>query len=737
MHVYRVYGIVQGVGFRPYVWRLATSLHLCGLVRNRGSFVEILFDGSARDIGAFRERFPAQLPPHARIDRIDHEEREGYAGAGFVIAHSGASASCVPSGIPPDLALCDACRRDLASPLSRRYRYPFTNCTDCGPRFTIISGTPYDRAFTTMGDFAMCAACAAEYGSPADRRYHAEPIACDACGPHYTLSADGIPVGGDAVSRTAELLDSGGAVAIKGYGGFHLSCNACDEVAVAMLRRALCRPYQPFALMARDIAAIRGELELGEEDAARLSSPAAPIAVLRKGSQCSLSEALAPGLDTLGVMLPYAPLHELLFSGLSTSFLVMTSANFPGNPMALTAGDVLGHLTGIRFVLHHNLVIQNRCDDSVLRDGKYIRRSRGVVPGALPVPSTECFAAFGAELNNVMAVSSAGACMLTQHIGDTSNWDALEFGLSALSHAFRLSGVTRDEMSFVCCDLHPTYNTSLMACEWASELSIPLYRLQHHEAHAFAICGEYGLEEALCIAADGLGYGTDGNTWGGELLHATCVPGETVRLGHQEYLHMPGGDAATAHPLRIALPLLDDVTLKRLAPRMGGGMGEIASICAGAAAMPYLSSSCGRVLDATSALLGLSLHRTYEGEGAMRLESCASGGVDLHLPIETESGIILTGDLIRRVASLAGTEPARDIARSVHGALARGYLELVDEQADLHLPVGFSGGVAINAILSTGLRAGVEGRGMRFVEHRLVPPGDGGISYGQSCLRLP
>ena len=736
MHVYRVYGIVQGVGFRPYVWRLATSLRLVGCVKNKGSYVEILFDGAPSDVAGFMDRFPADIPPNARIDRIDHEEVPGDAGTMFSIAPSDSSSSSYPSGIPPDLAICDACRKDLLSPSNRRHRYPFTNCTDCGPRFTIISGTPYDRSYTTMSVFSMCPSCRGEYESPADRRYHAEPIACGACGPEYTLSEGGSALSGEeAIRETAALLNAGSPVAIKGYGGFHLACNACDDRAVLRLRRLLGRPFQPFALMARDLASARKDLDIGSGEATLLTSPMAPIVVVPRAGGCTLPEAIAPGLDTLGVMLPYAPLHELLFSELPTPFLVMTSANFPGNPMILSSGDVLRHLPGIPAILDHNLVIKNRCDDSVIRDGKFIRRSRGVVPGSLTIPSRSCFAALGAELNNVMAVSSQGECMPTQHIGDTSNWDALEFGLSALSHVIRLKGLTRDALEFLCCDLHPSYNTSIIAQEWASELSIPLYRIQHHEAHAFAICGEYGLEEALCIAADGLGYGVDGNTWGGEVLHATCVPSETKRLGHQEYLLMPGGDAATSHPLRIVLPLLESDGLRRLAPLFEGGMEEIEAIRAGALAMPYRSSSCGRVLDAASALLGLSLQRTYEGEGAMRLESCATGGSDLFIPIETEGGSILTGDLIRRFAALVGRESPRDLAMSVHCSLARGYLELLSECEDLHIPVGFSGGVAINAILSKKLKCGVEGRGLRFLEHRLVPPGDGGISYGQSCLR--
>lgn len=737
MHVLRVYGTVQGVGFRPYVWRLATELGLSGSVRNMGSYVEIVVDGPSSALSTFLKRFPAEVPPHARINAIESREVEEAVPAGFAIAPSCSTHSSVPSGIPPDLALCEDCRRELHTPGNRRAAYPFINCTACGPRFTIVRRTPYDRAKTSMDAFALCEDCRRDYEDPQDRRYHAEPIACPACGPAYSLLSGGDQYdGNDAFSMAASLLSAGASVAIKGYGGFHLACDASSPVAVASLRRALGRPYQPFAVMARNLEVLDTTICADEGERSLLSSAAAPIVVLPRCGGSGIDPGIAPGLDTVGIILPYAPVHELLFSRLQTDFLVMTSANYPGNPMVLSDEDVARHLPCINHVLTHNLAIVNRCDDSVIRSGVFIRRSRGHVPAPLPVPAHDAFVAFGAELNNVMAASSGGSCLLTQHIGDTSNWDVLEEGMRALDRIMVLKDLRCGELSRIMCDLHPSYHTVRVAEEWARDLSLPLYRIQHHEAHAYAIVGEYGLDEALCITIDGTGHGRDGAAWGGELFYATGRPEETLRLGHQEYLSMPGGDKAAFQPLRILIPLLGEAAPTVLAPFFAGGRDEVSAILAGARLRPYPSSSCGRVLDAASALLGLAYERTYEGEGPMRLEACARRGTDLGMAIEVEDNIMLTGDFLRRLAEERHRHRPEDLAMTVHCSLARGYLSLVDEHADLHLPVGLSGGAAINTIISRVIRSGIEERGRTFLPHRLVPSGDGGIAYGQACVSV-
>ena len=735
MLLLRVYGIVQGVGFRPFVWRMAKSAGVRGFVKNKGGYVEIGIQGDEKAINKFKILLRNELPSNAFIDRIEEEAVDSDEHNGFDILTSEETNFKMPSGIPPDIAICQNCLRELFDPSDRRYGYPFINCTDCGPRFTIVTSVPYDRIKTSMHVFPMCGECEHEYHDPSDRRYHAEPIACPANGPRYVFfNRNGETQEKDPLGPTCALLEKGLPVAIKGLGGFHLVCDASDEKAVQTLRNRLGRPQQPFAIMCRDIGHVSKSLYLGDEKSL-LSSPSSPIVVLRKRMGL-LPDNIAPDLDTIGAMLPYAPIHHLLFSRLKTSYLVMTSANYPGNPMITNLNDALEKLPSIDHFLTNDLEIVNRCDDSVLRDNKFIRRSRGYVPLPLECPNELTTVAFGAEMNNVVAVSRSGRTILSQHIGDTSNWDVMEYALDSLKFLMRINNIDYSDIEYILCDKHPQYNTRMMAREWADEMGIKIMEIQHHFAHSYAIAAEHGLDDVLCIAADGTGYGDDGNIWGGELLLSNRSPSGNKRLGHLEYLRMPGGDISAKNPLRILLPILDEEDLGRYGSHFTNGMDEMLSIRKHSLRSAPLSCSVGRLLDAITAMLGLATVRTYEGELPMKLESLAFRGQDLGTKIEIEDGVALTSDFVRGMHRLLDTEPKADIAKTAHMAISKAFLELLQGHKDLHLPVGFSGGVAINSIFSKALRRGAEGMGMKFLEHRKVPPGDGGVSYGQSCLKI-
>jgi len=733
----KVYGIVQGVGFRPFVWRIAKESNVRGFVRNKGGYVEIGIAGDDASLKRFKGLLFEKLPNNAFIDRIEEEALDIGAHEGFRILTSEETDFKLLSGIPPDIALCRNCLGELFDPKDRRYNYPFINCTDCGPRFTIVTSVPYDRIKTSMHVFDMCGDCEREYRDPSDRRYHAEPIACPRNGPVYFLSGrDGITAEPDPIAKACELLDGGVPLAIKGYGGFHLACNAMDANAVEDMRDRLDRPQQPFAVMARDAETISKHLHMSDEEKSLLESPSSPIVVLKKREDGSLPDEVAPGLATIGVMLPYAPLHHIMFSKLRTPFLVMTSANYPGNPMITNLPDATKLLPSIDHFLTNNLEIVNRCDDSVIRDNKFIRRSRGFVPLPLECPNERTMLAFGAEMNNVVAVSKSERCVLSQHIGDTSNWDVMEYALDALKFLMKISNIDYPDVEYILCDKHPQYNTRLIAREWSQEMGIDLIEVQHHFSHSYAIAAEHGVDDVICIAADGTGYGDDGNIWGGELLYSDRDPSHNRRMGHLEYLRMPGGDLSAKRPLRILLPLLGEDELGRYEAHFKGGMDEMLSIRRHSLKASPLSCSTGRLLDVVTAMMELATKRTYEGEFPMKLESLALGGDDLGLRIEIEDGVAKTSEFITRLYGLMDSKCKADIAMSAHMAIARAFIDLVSEHRDIHAPVGFSGGVAINQILSNALRRGIEGMGMRFLEHRKVPPGDGGISYGQSCINL-
>lgn len=699
----QVHGIVQAVGFRPFVHRIAVQNHLTGYIANVGDHVEIVVEGNPEDIKQFLEDLNNKKPPISEIDRIDKEVLPDQNFKTFDVIKSQKKGGG-ESIIPPDIAVCDECLQELFSPSNNRYLYPFINCTHCGPRFTIIEEMPYDREKTSMKSFPMCAFCRKEYIDILNRRYHAEPVCCPEQGPDYSIP----------IEEAADMLDKGKIVAVKGLGGFHIACKLGDPVQ--NLRKLLKRPQQPFALMARNIEALKPLAYVSQHEEELLQSWMRPIVVLKK--RVPLQE-VAPMLHTVGIMLPYAPVHHLIFHYCTADVLVMTSANFPGNPMIIDNKTAEKELPFADAFLHHNLRIVNRCDDSVIRNGLFIRRSRGFVPRGISIAHNKTVLGVGGELNNTFCITKGGKAFLSQHIGDTSNYDTLLFQKEAINHFMDLLMLNWSDIDMIICDLHPQYNTRKQAEEFSHEYSIPLEMVQHHYAHAYGLMAEYE-EEMVVITADGAGYGSDGCIWGGEVLLGN------ERLGHLEYVPMLGGDLATKWPERMLLSYLE-----REIPGHRYSKKEQHILLNQIPHEKVLTSSSGRFLDAVAALLGVCFERTYEGEPAMKLESLALTGNDLNMEMEVEGTTIMVKDFVQNLAEVRA--PKKDLARTAHTALGKAYSEVLYQYKDINLPVGFSGGVAYNEIITNVLQNEMKRKGITFYVHHLVPPGDGGTSFGQAA----
>ncbi len=731
LHIH-VEGTVQGVGFRPFVYRIAMRNGLSGYVRNLGEAgVEVEVEGSYEGLNRFLSALYEEKPPLAEITGVHIRELTPLGEVGFKILPSrdgGEGAGL----IPPDTATCDHCLQDIENPQSRFHGYWATSCTDCGPRFTVVESLPYDRPRTAFRDFPMCPDCERDYKDPLDRRYHAQTIACPVCGPRLSFVAKGKDLSGDPIALTQEFLKAGKILAIKGLGGTHLACDATQEEVVAELRRRLARPAQPFALMAR-ADQIPLFAEPSEEDWKLLRSPRRPIVVLLKKSGY-LAESVAPGLHTVGVMLPYTGLHHLLLRGLPFP-LVMTSANFPGRPMLIENDRILRELSSVAdaFLLHNRRIVA-RCDDSVVRMGPtgpvFLRRSRGWVPEAFPLDlGEEPLLALGGDLNVTFALYSRGKIFLSQHIGNTEELETLEFLREALDHFLRLLGLSRPRI--VACDLHPTFPTRRMAEEMGEAIPV-----QHHVAHVAGLAGEHKVWELLGIAIDGYGYGLDGTAWGGEVI--VWRRGEFKRVGHLRPVPMPGGDLATHRPGRMAASFLFSAGLPPEESSLSPAEFRIvlSQIERGLNAPP--TTSAGRFLDAVAAWLGICQARTYEGEPAMRLEALAAQGKPI--PIEpplTKNGEIFvldTVEIFRKLWELrrAGLTPA-DLAATAQDVLARGLARIAVSVAEKEKisGVGLTGGAAVNFAIAQAAKEEVEKAGLVFLAHRKVPPGDGGLSFGQ------
>jgi len=727
-----VEGTVQGVGFRPFVYRIAVRYRIAGFVRNLGEAgVEIEAEAEPQALSAFLSALQEEKPPLAEIAQIHIEELPPLGEKDFKILPSrdgGEGAGL----IPPDTATCNQCLRDMETPESRFYGYWATSCTDCGPRFSVVEALPYDRPRTAFRDFPMCPDCARDYQNPLDRRYHAQTIACPRCGPKLSFIVEGQEVPGDPIALAQKALREGKILAIKGLGGTHLACDATREDVVAELRRRLARPAQPFALMAREDQ-IPLFSEPTEKEWELLRSPRRPIVVLLH-KPGYLAPSVAPGLHTVGVMLPYTGLHHLLLRGLPFP-LVMTSANFPGRPMLIENHRILRELSHVAdaFLLHNRRIVA-RCDDSVLRLGPagpvFLRRSRGWVPEPIPLDlGSEPILALGGDLNVTFALYSRGKVFLSQHIGNTEELETLEFLEEAVAHFLRLLGIPRPK--WIACDLHPGFPTRRLAEEWGKAIPI-----QHHVAHVAGLAGENGAEELVGIAVDGYGYGLDGTAWGGEVI--LWRRGEFRRVGHLRPVPMPGGDLAALRPGRMAASFLyaaglppDEAGLpeeerKMVLSQLGRGLNA------------PLTTSAGRFLDAVAAWLGICSERTYEGEPAMKLEALAAQGkpLPLEIPIrwETEVYVLDTVEIFRALwkARKAGARAA-DLAATAQWALAAGLARIALEAAKQEgvKIIGLTGGAAVNAALTQTIKDEVERGGLQFLAHRKIPPGDGGLSFGQ------
>ena len=745
-----VTGTVQGVGFRPFIYQLAKAHGLFGYVKNLGNHVEILIEGSPESIEKFLEELPEKKPPLAKITEIKSKNVQVSGSSKFIIVPS-ESGVFENSIIPPDTAICEDCKSEIFDPSSRYYHYPFTVCTNCGPRYTTVRKLPYDRENTTMADFPLCPECEAEYTDPLNRRYHAQPVCCPKCGPEIWISdpeGNVILKGYEAIAEASKLLQQGSILSVKGFGGFHIACNARNEEAVIELRRRLRRPEQPFAVMAKNTGVVESFAEVEGTGREYLMSRRRPITVLPKLKEFNLAEFVSPGLHNIGVMLPYTGTQNLLFDLVPDAVYVMTSANLPGRPMIVENLEALEKLKGIvDFHLLHNRVIANRNDDTVIRivNGKaaFIRRSRGFVPEPIELPfEIEASIGVGAEINSTVTVAKGKLAYLSQYIGNTNHLETFRYHLDVVQHLTRLTGI---EPLHWGCDLHPAFNTTRFAIKMGKENTLPV---QHHHAHMVALMADNSLpldSRILGIALDGVGYGTDGTVWGGELFESSYLGYE--RLGHLFPQPMPGGDLASKIPSRMVLGILferlERAELEKLPLIFPQGRQEFS------AAMKQLergvnifqSSSTGRVLDAAAAMLGICETRTYEGEPAMKLESAATKSTHrVDLPIvfrkAEKSGLpaLDTTELLLGAYELIGKYSSADLAFAIEDGLAKGISELaVSLAAKRGLEkIGLSGGVAYNDHITSCIAGTVREADFEFLTHRQVPCGDGCISLGQT-----
>jgi len=748
----KIVGIIQGVGFRPFIYRTAVKNQLKGYVKNRGDAgVEILLEGKESDIHTFMRDLKEKKPPLAQIHEIITTELKGKNEyATFSIHKSSNETELSGSVIPPDIAICDDCLKELRNPKDPRHEYFFITCTNCGPRFTIIDMLPYDRENTTMRDFPMCSFCLKEYKDPLNRRFHAQTVACPKCGPkaYLTTHKGELVKHKDPVREAGKLLAEGFIMAIKGYGGFHVAASTTKDKPLIRLREVKHRNQKPFAIMARSLEAIKTFAEVSKEEAALLTSYTRPIVLLNKNSAYYLSDLVAPELHNVGVMLPYTGLHYMLFDKVDEPAFVMTSANPPNQPIIKDNEEALQALGGtVDYFLFHNRQIAHRCDDSVVRmHGKnpvFLRRSRGCAPAPIMLKekAKRCVVGLGGELNNTACVLLGNKAFISQHIGDVENVETREFLENATKHLIRL---TNSKVDAVACDLHPKFTTTNLARDLAEENGWQLFQVQHHYAHIAALMIEHSVEEIVGICCDGYGYGINGEAWGGEILLCTRESSDFKRVAHLEKQPLIGGDLATRFPLRMATGILHkriDVAswLLQNKTHFPHGESEIQLILNQLEKSNNIieTTSCGRVLDATAAVLGVCYERTYEGEPAMKLESAALKGKDvIKLEPIIKSNTLDTTQMLLEIFENREKYSKTDLAYSLHSYLARGLAELAIENAEDNgiRTVGFSGGAACNQILTSIMRKAVKTAGLQFLVHEAIPPGDGGVSFGQAVV---
>ena len=748
----RLRGIVQGVGFRPFVHHLAGKFGLAGYVLNSSAGLVAEVEGDGPAVDAFLGALGAEAPPLAWIQEMAVEALPLVGGAGFEIRHS-ATETGEFALISPDVATCPECLRDCREPGNRRFGYPFTNCTNCGPRYTIIRDIPYDRASTTMAEFRMCAECRMEYGDPGNRRFHAQPNACPVCGPE--IEGGRLPASGEESVETSldtgrsafatldearRRLAAGEIVAIKGLGGFHLACDPWNAPAVERLRARKRRSDKPFALMARGLAAVEALCELSDADRVTLTGWRRPIVLLPRRASAALPEAIAPGNCTLGVMLPYTPLHHLLFEGAAFGALVMTSGNISEEPIVVDNREAKERLKGVAdWFLTHNRDIYMRTDDSVVRtfEGRerVLRRSRGYAPQTLDLGrAVPEILACGGELKNVFCLTKGRHAILSQHIGDLENYETLVFFEETLANLKKLFRVTPRVVAH---DLHPGY----LSTRYALGLEgVPKIGVQHHHAHMASCMAENGLAgDVIGVCFDGTGYGTDGAIWGGEFLVGGY--GGFERRAHLRYIPLAGGDAAVRQPWRPALAYLMDACGPDVpfeaAP---GGHVRVVRRMIATGVNTVRTSSCGRLFDAVASLIGLRQEVNFEGQAAIELETISEYGCAERYPYGIDGGGPWEIDFrpaieyIAREAA-AGVQRGR-MAAKFHNALADATVEIcrrVGAESKLRR-VCLSGGTFQNMRLLASTVAGLRAGGFEVFLHSQVPPNDGGIALGQAAI---
>ncbi len=744
----RVSGIVQGVGFRPYVYRLATDKNLAGNISNTTAGVTIEVQGTPQEVDDFLARLPSEAPVLAQITRVAVREIPCQPEQAFEILTSHSSER-VSTLISPDVAVCSDCLHELFDPSDRRYLYPFINCTNCGPRFTIIRGIPYDRSRTSMSVFAMCEQCRAEYDDPANRRFHAQPNACWSCGPALSLlDGEGHEIGADPVESAIERLRMGQIVAVKGLGGFHLAVDALNSAAVARLRERKRRAEKPFAVMVADLEGAARFCELDANAAQVLMARERPVVLLPRIKSAAIAECVAPRQCDLGVFLPYTPVHHLLFALGKFEALVMTSGNISEEPIAIQNNEAVTRLQGIAdcFLVHDREILL-RCDDSVIRyssgRARRIRRSRGYVPAPVllgrEVPS---ILAVGGELKNTLCITRGDQAFLSQHVGDLENLEAFEFFRTTGAH---LSEILEVEPEILAYDLHPEY----LSTKWAlAQTSLLRIGVQHHHAHIASCMAENHLDGTVIgFALDGTGYGTDEQIWGGEALIASYAGFE--RAAHFAYAAMPGGAAAIREPWRMAVSYLFQTFGERFldlripfVKDLPVRSAELVMRMVAQRINSPLTSSCGRLFDGVAALLGICGKVSYEAQAAIELEMLARHSADsraypLEIVHDDGTSQICAGPLFEAmVRDIEAGVSVETISRRFHNGVAAAILRLAIQLRDARAinRVCLSGGTFNNAILLEKLTDGLETSAFEVFTHLLVPAGDGGLSLGQALI---
>ncbi|MEW6051203.1 MAG: carbamoyltransferase HypF [Candidatus Zixiibacteriota bacterium] len=738
-----VQGIVQGVGFRPFVYRLANELQLAGFVQNDSSGVTIEIEGHPEVLDRFVGRLRSDSPPLSRLTGLSVEHISADGGTTFAIIGS-KDALSPQTIIPPDIATCDDCLRELFDPTDRRFHYPLINCTNCGPRFTIVEGVPYDRPSTSMKIFPMCPACAAEYHEPTNRRFHTQPNACPACGPSLTLmDGSGNAIPGDPIDETVRLLRAGKILAVRGVGGFHLACDPTNDTAVSELRRRKGRAEKPFALMAPSLDSVRKFCDVSTDESTLLCDYRRPIVLLRAKTGHKLSGLAAPGNPFLGFMLAYSPLHHLLLRG-NFDALIMTSGNFAEEPIAIGCEEALERLAPLAdyFLLHDREILQ-RCDDSIMRiasgSPRLIRRARGFVPEPVFLKSDlhRPTLAVGGELKNTVALGRNDVVFLSQHIGDLDNPSALGFFEHCMAHLKSILGITPE---LIACDLHPEY----LSTKWAAKQGLKCVQVQHHHAHLVSVMAENGVSErTIGIILDGTGYGTDGTIWGGEVLVGDAADFE--RFAWLAPVPMPGRTAAIRQPWRMALaylqyaygddfraldvPLLNEIPATHRDTVLQAITRHINS---------PLTSSCGRLFDGIAAILGTRNEVTFEAQAAMELEFLAhesKSAMPGNMPVlVTARGPLDFRHLIRTVVEgIARDVHRRDLAHAFHVGLVELFLKAATaarQETDIKR-VALSGGVYQNLLFFEEMVRRLREEQFEILTHVQVPTNDGGLALGQ------